>query len=142
METYKLAGARTAFESVLDLDGANAERPWDGLVMVGALEGIAEEVKVIRALEASGDLEGALAALERLATEDQHNPFIRNQRVSLETRIIERDFQALVDGSVQAEQAGDLGEAVVSLEGALQMKSSPRNKLALSHSKKNIRYYA
>ena len=130
METYKLAGARTAFESVLDLDRANAVAA-DGLVMVAALEGIAEEVKAIRALEASGDLEGALAAFERLAIEDQHNPFIRNQCASLEARIIARDFQALVDGSVQAEQAGDLGAAVVSLEAALQMKSSPEEQARL-----------
>ena len=105
--------------------------------MVAALEGIAEEVKVIRALEANGDLEGALAAFERLEAEDQHNPFIRNQRASLEARIIERDFQALVDGSVQAEQAGDLGAAVVSLEAALQMNHPSKNKLALLCSKKN-----
>ena len=100
--------------------------------MVAALEGIAEEVKVIRALEASGDLEGALDAFERLETEDQHNPFICNQRASLEARIIERDFKALVDRSVQAEQAGDLGAAVVSLEAALQMKSSPEEQARLA----------
>ncbi len=86
LEAYNLDGSRTAFESVLDLDRANAAAT-DGLVMVTALEGIAEEVKVIRALEASGDLEGALAEFERLAAEDQQNPFIRNQRASLEARI-------------------------------------------------------
>jgi tetratricopeptide (TPR) repeat protein len=99
--------------------------------MVAALEGIAEEVKVIRALEASGDLEGALAEFERLGAEDQQNPFIISQRVSLEERILERDFQVLVTKSVQAEQAGDLGVAVVSLETALQIKSSPEQQARL-----------
>jgi tetratricopeptide (TPR) repeat protein len=130
LEAYNLAGSRTAFESVLDLDRANAVAT-DGLVMVTALEGIAGEVKVIRALEASGDLEGALAEFERLAAEDQQNPFIRNQRASLEARIQERDFQALLAGSVQAEQAGDLGAAVVSLEAALQIKSSTKQQARL-----------
>ena len=130
LEAYNLVGARTAFESVLDLDRANAAAT-DGLVMVTALEGIAEEVKVIRALEASGDLEGALAAFERLAAEDQQNPFIRNQRALLEARIIARDSQALIAESVQAEQAGDIGAAVVSLEAALQMKSSPEEQARL-----------
>ena len=69
LEAYNLAGSRTAFESVLDLDKANTVAT-DGLVMVTALEGIAEEVKVIRALEASGDLEGTLAEFERLAAEN------------------------------------------------------------------------
>ena len=130
LEAYNLAGSRTAFESVLDLDSANAVAT-DGLVMVTALEGIAEEVKVIRALEASGDLEGALAEFERLAAEDQQNPFIRNQRASLEARILERDFQALVAESVQAEQAGNLGAAVVSLEAALQIKTTPEQQARL-----------
>ena len=130
LESYNLVGARTAFESVLDLDSANAAAT-NGLVMVAALEGIAEEVKVIRALEASGDLEGALAAFGRLAAEDQHNPFIRNQRASLEARIIARDFQALIAESVRAEQAGDIGAAVDSLEAALQIKSSPEEQARL-----------
>jgi tetratricopeptide (TPR) repeat protein len=130
LEAYNLAGSRTAFESVLDLDKANATAV-DGLVMVAALEGIAEEVKVIRALEASGDLEGALAEFERLGAEDQQNPFIISQRVSLEERILERDFQVLVTRSVQAEQAGDLGVAVVSLETAMQIKSSPEQQARL-----------
>ena len=42
----KLSGARNAW-SVLDLDRANAAAT-DGLVMVAALEDIAEEVKIIR----------------------------------------------------------------------------------------------
>ncbi len=130
LEAYNLAGSRTAFESVLDLDGANAAAT-DGLIMVTALEGISEEVKVIRALEASGDLEGALAEYERLSAENQQNSFISNQRTSLEARILERDFQALVAASVQAEQAGNLGAAVVSLEAALQIKSTPEQQARL-----------
>ena len=138
LEAYKLARARTAFESVLNIDGANAAAT-EGLVMVAALEGIAEEVKAIRALEASGDLEGALAELERLAADDLQNPFIRNQRSSLEARILERDFQALVAGSIQAEQAGDFGAAVASLEAALQIKSSAEQQARLVELKESYK---
>ena len=66
-----------------------------------------------------------------MAAEDQQNPFIRNQRASLEARILERDFQTLVAGSVQAEQAGNLGAAVVSLEAALQIKTTPEQQARL-----------
>ncbi|MGZ0706728.1 hypothetical protein ACWPKO_00125 [Coraliomargarita sp. W4R53] len=130
LEDYKLAAARTAYESVLDLDSANAAAT-EGLVMVTALEGISEEVKAIRALEASGDLEAALAELERLAAENPQNPFIRNQRASLEARILERDYQALIAASVAAEQAADFGAAITSLEAALQLKSTAEQQARL-----------
>ena len=123
LEAYELLVARTAFESVLDIDGSNATAT-EGLAIVTALEGIAEEVKDIRALEDSGDLEGALAKLESLATDDLQNTFIHSQRALIKARIIERDFQALIADSILAEQAGDFGVAVVSLEAALQMKPS------------------
>lgn len=134
LEDYKLASARTAYESVLKLDAANAAAT-EGLVMVTALEGIAEEVKAIRALEASGDLEGALAELERLAAKNPQNPFIRNQRASLEARIVERDYQQLLAESIQAEQAGDFGLAIASLESALKLKSSSEQQARLTQLK-------
>ena len=88
---YKLSDARNAFESVLDLDSANAAAT-DDQIAVAALENIAEEVKIIRALETSGDHE-ELALRRRLAAEYQHNPFIRSQSASLEARIIAQDFR-------------------------------------------------
>ncbi|MFT5836911.1 MAG: tetratricopeptide (TPR) repeat protein [Candidatus Azotimanducaceae bacterium] len=131
LEAYQLDVARTAYESVLEIDAANADAT-QGLAMVTALEGIAEEVKIIRALEASGDFEGALAELERLAAKNPQNPFIRNQRASLEARILELNFQALVAASAEAEQAGEYSAAIASLEAALQLKSTVEQQTRLT----------
>lgn len=138
LEAYKLSAARTAYESVLDIDPANPAAT-EGLAMVTALEGIAEEVKAIRALEASGDLEGALAELERLAAQNPQNPFIRNQRASIEARILERDFQALVSASIEAEKTGDFNGAISSLEAALQLKSTPEQQTRLAELKEKYK---
>jgi len=138
LEDYKLAAARTAYESVLKLNATNAAAT-EGLVMVTALEGIAEEVKAIRALEASGDLEAALAELERLAAKNPKNPFIRNQRASLEARILERDYQALIAASVEAEQVEDFAVAITSLEAALQLKSTAEQQTRLAELKEKYK---
>ncbi|MDQ8194525.1 tetratricopeptide repeat protein [Coraliomargarita sp. SDUM461004] len=132
LEDYKLTAARNAYESVLKLDAANVAAT-EGLVMLTALEGIAEEVKAIRALEASGDFEEALAELERLAAENPQNPFIRSQRTSLEARILERDYQALLAASVAAEQAEDFSRAITSLEAALKLKSTAEQQARLAN---------
>jgi tetratricopeptide (TPR) repeat protein len=139
LEAYQLAAARTAYESVLDLDAANAEAT-EGLVMVTALEGIAEEVKAIRALETAGDLDGALTELERLAVGHPKNPFIRNQRTALEARILERDYQALLAASVAEEQAGDFDAAISSLDAALKLKSTTEQEARLADLK--VKYKA
>jgi len=138
LEAYKLEDARTAYRAVLKLDAANAAAT-KGLAMVTALEGIAEEVKAIRALEASGDLEGALAELDRLAANNPQNPFIRSQRASLEARILERDYQALVTASVAAERAGDYNAAIISLEAALQLKSNAEQATRLAQIKEKYK---
>ncbi|HBR94963.1 MAG TPA: hypothetical protein DEA90_12450 [Opitutae bacterium] len=138
LEDYQLTAARTAYESVLDLDSANATAT-EGLVMVTALEGIAEEVKAIRALEASGDLEAALAQLERLAAENPQNPFIRKQRASLEARILDREYQALIDASLTAEQAADFSSAIASVEAALKLKSSTEQEARLAQLKEKYK---
>lgn len=138
LEAYKLDAARTAYDSVLKLDAANSEAT-KGLAMVTALEGIAEEVKAIRALEASGDLEGALAELERLAAKNPQNPFIRNQRASLEARILERDYQALIATSVKAEQAGDYVAAITALEAAVQLKATAEQQARLTQLKEKYK---
>lgn len=138
LEEYRLAAARTAFESVLELDAANTEAT-KGLTMVSALEGIAEEVQAIQALEDAGELEAALAELKRLAAENPQNPFIRNQRASLEARILESEFQALVAESVEAETAGDYGAAVATLEEALKLKSSAEQAARLAELKEKYK---
>lgn len=138
LEAYKLDAARAAYQSVLDIDAANAAAT-EGLAMVTALEGIAEEVKVIRALEESGDLAGALAELERLAADNPKNPFIRKKRATLEARILERDFQGLVAASVEAEKTGDFNTAITSLEAALQLKSDPAQQSRLAELKETYK---
>ncbi|MEO0510360.1 MAG: hypothetical protein AAF065_10930 [Verrucomicrobiota bacterium] len=131
LEKYELKSARQAYEAVLDIDTANADAT-EGLTMISALEGIAEQVKAIRALEDAGQLEEALAALESLSAEQPNNPFIRNQRASIEARILENEFKALVDSSVQAETAGDLEKAITELEAALKLKSDPTQQARLA----------
>lgn len=138
LEAYQLIAARTAYESVLKLDAANSAAT-EGLAMVTALEGIAEEVKAIRALEASGDLEGALAELELLSAENPQNPFIRSQRASLEQRIVKRDFQKLVAASIAAEKAEDFGAAVTALESALNIMPNAEQQARLAQLKEKYK---
>jgi len=138
LQSYELAAARSAFESVLEMDAANAEAT-EGLTMVSALEGIADEVKAIRALEERGELEAALAELDRLAAENPQNPFIRNQRVLLEARIIERDFQLLIAKSLEQEKVEDYGTAVVTVEEALKLKASTEQEARLARLKEKYK---
>lgn len=122
VERFQLEKARKAYEAVLEIEASNgaAKR---GLEMVAALEGIAEEIQAVRALEADGELEAALADLEALAAEHPNNPFIADQRESLQQQMTERDFQQLVQRSEQAEAAGELAAAIAELEAALELKS-------------------
>lgn len=122
LQRYELVPAREAFQAVLNIDSANAEAT-KGLTMVTALEGIADGVKVVRDLEAAGKFEEALAALDRIAAKHPNNPFIKNQRSSLEKRILERDFKALVARSLAAEAAGEYAAAITDLEAALKLKA-------------------
>lgn len=119
---YDLEQARKAFDSVLEIDSGNVDAT-DGLVMVSALEGIADEIQAIRDLEAEGDLDGAIEALDRLASGNPQNPYIRNQREVLEQKRLQRDFDALVVTAEKAEAAGDLGAAIAALEAALKLKT-------------------
>ncbi len=138
LAAYQLEVARTAYQRVLDIDAANAAAS-EGLAMVTALEGIAEEVKAIRSLEAAGQFDAALAELERLAAEHPQNPFIRKQRTSLEARITERNYQVLLTTSVQAEKAEDFGAAITALEAALQLKSSAEQVARLAQLKEKYK---
>jgi len=122
LEKYELTEAKNAFRSVLEIDSANAAAT-EGLTMVSALEGIAESIKAIRTLESEGKLNEALAALDRLAADHPNNPFIKNQRTSLEKRIANSEFDRLVARSLESEAAGNYGEAIADLEEALKIKT-------------------
>lgn len=131
LEKYELGPASEAFQAVLQIDAANAAAT-EGLGMVAALQGIADAVREIQALEAEGQLEAAMAALEQLAVEHPDNPFIKNQRTSLEARMLKRDFNAHVASSVQAEAAGDLAAAIADLEAALKLKADKEQQARLT----------
>jgi tetratricopeptide (TPR) repeat protein len=131
LEKYKLGTASEAFQAVLEIDAANSAAT-EGLDMVAALEGIADAVKEIQALEAKGQLEEAMVALEQLAAEHPNNSFIKSQRASLEARIIERDFNSLVASSVKAEAAADLSTAIADLEAALDLKTDKEQQARLA----------
>jgi tetratricopeptide (TPR) repeat protein len=124
LESYQLEVAREAYEKVLEIEASNAKAA-RGLKMVGALEGIAEEIRAVRRLEADGQLEAALAALEELAEAHPNNPFIANQLEAIRERLTERDFRQLVERSEQTEAAGDLARAIAELEAALELKPDP-----------------
>jgi tetratricopeptide (TPR) repeat protein len=124
VERYQLEKARKAYEAVLEIEASNAAAK-HGLEMVSALEGIAGEIQAVRALEADGELEAALAALAELAAEHPNNSFIEDQRESLQQQITERDFRLLVQRSEQAEAVGDLAAAIAELDAALELMSDP-----------------
>ncbi|TVP75931.1 MAG: hypothetical protein EA353_12960 [Puniceicoccaceae bacterium] len=138
LETYELERASRAFESALALDRENKAAA-DGLAMVVALDGISEAVKTIRALEAAGQLEAALAELELLAKADPENPFIRKQRSSLQARIADRDFKALVAQSKKEEAADDYVQAIQTLETALKIKDSAEQAARLADLKERTK---
>lgn len=121
LETYDLLAAKSAYEEVLRIDSGN-KAATEGLVMVQALEGIADEVKSIKALEAAGQYEAALAQLEKLAAKNPNNPFIRNQRAAIEARILERDYAALIAEAGKAEAEGRFADAIKALEAAIALK--------------------
>ena len=107
--------------------------------MVEALDGISDAVKAIRELEKAGQLEEALANMERLAEMNPKNPFIEKQLGSLEVRIAERDFQELVAQSKQEEAAEDFALAITSLEAALEIKSSAEQEARLAKLKERYK---
>lgn len=124
IESYDFSLARQAYEAVLEIDASNIKAA-DGLTMVGSLAEIAEEIKAVEALEAEGDLDGALRAMRTLAESLPNNPFIENQIISLESRILEQEFARLLERSVEAESAGEYALAIAELEAALRLKEDP-----------------
>lgn len=121
LQKYELVAASEAFQSVLKVAPANTAAK-EGLATVAALEEIADAVKAVRALEAEGKLEEALAGLDRLEEDHPNNPFIKNQRSSLEKRILQRDFNQLIESSKVAEASGGLAAAIADIEAALELK--------------------
>lgn len=138
LENYELETARRAFESARGLDPDKAEAR-EGLAMVEALDGISDAVKAIQELEKAGQLEEALAAMDRLAEMNPDNPFIEKQRQSLEDRIAERDFEKLVRQSEDEAGAGELGLAIASLEAALEIMSSAEKEARLAELKERYK---
>lgn len=122
LQKYDLVAAREAFRAVLEVDKSNAAAT-EGLTMVSAFEGIAEEVKAIRSLEEAGELKAALAKLNSLAADHPNNPFLEEQGQLLKKRILQNDFDALVASSVVAEKADNLELAIADLEAALKLMS-------------------
>jgi tetratricopeptide (TPR) repeat protein len=121
LENYDLATARAAYAEVLRMDAANGKAT-DGLVMVSALDGIAPQVKAIKALETKGRFNEALEQLDALLAKNPNNPFLRNQRRSLEARILERDYAAFLASAASAQAAGDLDAAIAALESAIALR--------------------
>lgn len=138
LENYELETARRAFESVRTLDPDNAGAR-EGLAMVEALDGISDAVKAIQELEKAGQLEEALAAMDRLAEMKPDNPFIEKQRQSLEDRIAEREFKKLVRQSEDEAASGELGLAIASLESALEIMSSAEQEARLAELKERYK---
>lgn len=138
LASYQLEAARRAYSRVMEYAPSNTAAA-EGLATVAALEGIAAEVKTIRALEAEGKLEAALAELERLAADHPNNAFIDKQRASLQERMKERDYQALLADSIQAEAAEDFGAALAALEAALELKSTAEQQTRLARLKEQYK---
>lgn len=131
LQEYDLIPARQAFQSVLAIDPAQPAAT-EGLARVSSLEDIADSVEVIRTLEAEGQLEAALAALDQILAQHPDNLFLQNQRLSLEQRIRQRNFDAFVAASIEAEEAGDTTRAIAELEAALKLRTDAAQQARLA----------
>ncbi len=119
-----VAAAQTAFEKVLQIDSTNTAAI-EGLAMANALAEISADVQTVQSLEASGELNAALAQVDELLALHANNLFLLNERRRIEALIADRDHQAAVDAARLAERSGDLAAAVSALETALAIRSSP-----------------
>jgi len=136
LEAYRLPAAKSAYEEVLRIDSANPDAT-DGLAMVQALEGIADEVKEIKALEVAEQYEAALKELDALSAENPNNPFIRNQRKAIEAKILERDYAGLLAQAAAAEASADYPAAIKALEAAIALKPTAEQEARLAELKAN-----
>jgi len=138
LEKYELEAARTAYEAVLKMDAAQADA-LEGLATVQALEGIADEVKSIRALEAEGRLDAAYAQIEALLARHPENAFIQKQRASIEKRRLDRDIRALVDQADAAEADGDFAAAIAAIEAARKLRDDSQLEQRLAELKESAK---
>ncbi|MEM8866967.1 MAG: hypothetical protein AAGC73_01740 [Verrucomicrobiota bacterium] len=119
-----LVAARAAYEAVLEIDSANKEAI-DGLAMLTSLDGITEEMKVVRELEAAGELDEALKRLDALIQTKPVNAFLRTQRELLAEKILQRDLDVLIEQADAFEANGAIDRAIESLQQALALRASP-----------------
>ncbi|MFP4069935.1 MAG: hypothetical protein ACLFVC_07120 [Opitutales bacterium] len=131
LRDYDLSAARSAYRSVLEIEAQNSDAK-EGLAKVEALEGIADEVRAIQALEESGDYEAALEELDALSARHPDNSFLESQRSAIEAKIREREFEEAVARADAAESEGDLPAAIEALEAALALKETSELKERLA----------
>ena len=125
LDALDFAAARTAYQEVLQID-SDDRAATDGLAMVTALDGIGAEVRALHALEAAGELDQAMAALEALLVEHPKNLYLLNERRSIETQQQARALQAALARADQFEAAGDWLAAISSLQEAILLRPSPK----------------
>ena len=138
LNDYELEDAREAYTEVLGIDANNAPARY-GLAMVDALEGIADEVKALEALEQAGKLEDALAMVDELIAANPNNAFLQNKQADLQQQIIERDFNAYVARAGAAEGEGNYKAAIDALEAALKLKSDAEQAARLADLKEKYK---
>jgi tetratricopeptide (TPR) repeat protein len=124
LDALDFAAARTAYQQVLQIDSDNLAAT-DGLAMVTALDGIGAEARALHALEAAGELDQAMVALEALLVEHPKNLYLLNERRSIETQQQARALQAALARADQFEAAGDWLAAISSLQEAILLRPSP-----------------
>lgn len=138
LNNYELDEARGAYESVLSIEPNNTVAA-GGLEMVQALEGIANEVQALEALETDGKLEEALAMVDQLIAANPDNVFLRNKRTDLQQQIVDRDFKAYIARAGVAEGEGNYQAAIDALEAALKLKSDAEQSARLADLKEKYK---
>lgn len=123
IDQYDLKTARSRYESVLQLSPAQPEA-LSGLNVIESMEGIASEVQELDTLEEAGQLEEANQLIAELLRSRAGNPYLLSRQQTIQNKIRDRDFFALVDQANQFEASGNLSDAVIALEAALNIQSS------------------
>ncbi len=122
LSEFRLSEARQGYESVLKVDPSNV-RATEGLVSVNALEGITEQVQVIRDLAKKDELKQALADVEKLVAANPHNTFLKKERERIQASLVDRDFKNYIVSADSADEDGDYPLAIESLKKALALRA-------------------